>query len=124
MSAEPISFARGAPSLDIVDVEGLRAAAEPAPLAEPEPQPAAEGPDPPAAEPDLSARGEAVAPTTAPGAPETVASSLASAGDIAPDEVPSWLEPPSRTRRVLVAVVIAIVLLACAAALVIGFLNA
>ncbi len=28
MSAKPISFARGAPSLDIVDVEGLRAAAD------------------------------------------------------------------------------------------------
>ena len=28
MSPEPISFARGAPSLDIVDVEGLRAAAD------------------------------------------------------------------------------------------------
>ncbi len=28
MSAKPISFARGAPSLDIVDVDGLRAAAE------------------------------------------------------------------------------------------------
>src|SRR3954452_15710865 len=28
MSTEPISFARGAPSLDIVDVEGLREAAD------------------------------------------------------------------------------------------------
>src|SRR6516225_6591472 len=27
-SAKPISFARGAPSLDIIDVEGLRAAAD------------------------------------------------------------------------------------------------
>jgi 2-aminoadipate transaminase len=33
--AEPISFARGAPSLDIVDVEGLRAAAERAFAADP-----------------------------------------------------------------------------------------
>jgi hypothetical protein len=99
-------------------------AAEPDPVAADEPQPATEGPDPLAAEPDPGAGGEAVTPVTAPGAPETVASSLAPAGDVGSDEVPSWLQPPSRTRRVLVAVVIAIVLLACAAALVIGFLNA
>src|SRR5271165_1124334 len=35
MSAKPISFARGAPSLDIVDVDGLRAAAERAFAADP-----------------------------------------------------------------------------------------
>ena len=101
-------------------------AAEPDPFAAHELQPSTEGPDPLAAEPDPDpgAGGEAVTPATAPGAPETVASSLSPAGDVGSDEVPSWLEPPSRTRRVLVAVVIAIVLLACAAALVIWFLNA
>ena len=35
MSSKPISFARGAPSLDIIDVEGLRAAAERAFAADP-----------------------------------------------------------------------------------------
>jgi hypothetical protein len=39
-------------------------------------------------------------------------------------EVPSWLEPPRRGRRVLVTVLIVIVVLALAAAVVVAFLNA
>jgi hypothetical protein len=127
LTAEPDPFAAGEPEAGSEGEEAEAepyAADEPDPVTADEPQPAAEGPDPLAAEPDPAAVGEAVTPATAPGAPETVASSLAPAGDVSPDEVPSWLEPPSRTRRVFVAVVIAIVLLACAAALVIGFLNA
>jgi hypothetical protein len=59
-------------------------------------------------------------------APEPAASPIAApaSADIGPDEVPSWLEPPSRQRRVLIAALTIFVLLVVAAALVVAFVNA
>jgi hypothetical protein len=119
----------GAPPGDELERGSLGAAAdtreEPAPATEVEPESLAAEPE--AAPATASSEQEPVASDAATGGPEPAASPPASpdnVDEVAPDEVPSWLEPPSRKRRVLVTALFIVVLLIAAAVLVIALINA